>query len=275
LFPVGENKVESLYVSETGVPGAPGIVFLHGIGTSGWMWNRQTAALPDFHCLTPDLPGHGKSSAVEWVSLADTADQIAAIIRARAANGRAHVVGLSLGGYIALVLMQRHPDVVERAVVSGVTAAPMPNRAWLQPQLGVMSFLMKRRWFANMQAKQMPLSPDEQRAFTENLLAMSMLAYRRIYEEVVDFQVTPAFRQVQTPTLVVAGSKESPIILQSVETIPHIMPNAEGRLAPGVGHGWNVEATSLFNAMTRAWLTGAPLPQELQLVSSRDAETLA
>ncbi len=64
----------SLYVNESGVRGAPSIVFLHGVGTSGWMWEKQIAALSDFHCLNVDLPGHGKSNNVTWVSLADTAD---------------------------------------------------------------------------------------------------------------------------------------------------------------------------------------------------------
>ena len=71
----------SLYVDETGTPGAASIVFLHGIGASGWMWTLQTAALADFHCLNVDLPGHGKSNQIPWVSLADTAEQLAAVIR--------------------------------------------------------------------------------------------------------------------------------------------------------------------------------------------------
>jgi pimeloyl-ACP methyl ester carboxylesterase len=256
----------SLYVNETGTRGAPSIVFLHGVGTSGWMWGKQTASLADFHCLNVDLPGHGKSNHVEWVSLADTADQIAAIIQTQATNGRAHVVGLSLGGYIALVLLERHANVVDRVVISGVTAAPMPNRALLQPQLWLMSAVMKRRWFVNMQAKSLHLPPDEESALTENLLAMSMQAYRRIAEEGVDFRVPLALQRVSNPTLITAGGNETKIITQAVDMIPKIMPRAQGRLAPGLGHGWNVEAPGLFNAMVRAWIIGTPLPERLQQV---------
>jgi pimeloyl-ACP methyl ester carboxylesterase len=131
----------ALYVHETGIPGAPSIVFLHGVGASGWMWAKQTASLADFHCLTVDLPGHGKSNQETWVSLRNTADQIAAIIQERPTNGRAHLVGLSLGGYVALALLEHHADVLDRVVISGVTAAPMPNRALLPVQLGLMAFL--------------------------------------------------------------------------------------------------------------------------------------
>ena len=254
----------SLYVHESGTPGAPSIVFLHGVGTSGWMWTPQIAALADFHCLNVDLPGHGKSNHEPWVSFANTAHQIALIVEARATHGRSHVVGLSLGGYLALTLLERHADVLDRVVMSGVTAAPMPNRALLKPQLALMSVLMKRRWLVKRQAQALHLSPDMQTAFTDNLLAMSMQAYRRIYEEASRYRVPPSLRTVDTFTLVVAGSRESRIITQAVGTIASMMPNAQGRLAPGLGHGWNVENPDLFNAMVRAWITNRPLPYSLQ-----------
>jgi pimeloyl-ACP methyl ester carboxylesterase len=254
----------SLYVNETGTPGAPSIIFLHGIGTSGWMWWQQIAALADFHCLNVDLPGHGKSNQVPWVSLTDTADQIAVLIQARTANGRAHVVGLSLGGQIGLILLERHAEILDRVVISGVTSAPWPNRALLYPQLWLMSALMKRSWFVKMQARALRLSPEMQSAFTENLRAMSMQTYRRITEEVADYHLSPALEHVNTPTLITAGSRESKIITQAVDAIVNAMPNGQGRLAPGLGHGWNVEAPDLFNTMVRAWISGAPLPDELQ-----------
>ncbi|MCB9458260.1 MAG: alpha/beta hydrolase [Anaerolineaceae bacterium] len=256
-----------LYVDESGTPGAHSVVFLHGIGTSGWMWWRQVEALSDFHCLNVDLPGHGKSNQIAWVSLADTADQIAAIIQAQATEGRAHVVGLSLGGYIGLSLLQHHADTVQSAVLSGVTAAPMPNRNWLRPQLGLMSLLMRNRWYANMQAKALNLPAAMQTEFTDNWLAMSMDTYGRIAKEASEFSVPSGLHQVDVRTLVVAGSKESQIILDAVDAIPRLMPHAKGGIAPDVGHGWNVEAPDLFNAMVRAWVSHTPLPTQLRTIS--------
>lgn len=139
----------SLYVQRSPErPDASVVLLLHGVGASGWMWWRQTAALTDFHCLNVDLPGHGQSNREAWTSLADTADQVAALMRTLETQGRVHVVGLSLGGYVALTLLERHADAVERAVIGGVTAAPMPNKAWLQPQIWLMSNVLKRRWVA-------------------------------------------------------------------------------------------------------------------------------
>jgi pimeloyl-ACP methyl ester carboxylesterase len=257
----------SLYVDETGTRGAPTIIFMHGVGASGWMWWKQIVDLKEFHCLNVDLPGHGKSNHVTWVSVADTAEHIAAIIQDRALNKQAHVVGLSLGGHVALALLEHHAEVLDRVVISGVTAAPMPNRIFLNPQLWLMTALFKWRWYVNMQARALHLPPQQEAAFTENLLAMSMPAYRRIWEEVVDFSVPSILRRVNTPTLITAGGTEAKIITQAVEVISSMMPNAQGRIAPGFGHGWNIEAPELFTTMVRAWISDDPLPKALQVAS--------
>jgi pimeloyl-ACP methyl ester carboxylesterase len=256
----------SLYVSETGTRDAPSIVFLHGAGTSGWMWAKQVAALADFHCLNVDLPGHGKSNHIVWVSLADTSEQVASIIQNHGRNRRAHIVGLSLGGYIALMLLEHHAERLDHVVISGVTAKPIPNRFLLAPQLWLLSALMKRPWFMRMQARALHLPPEMQSPFTENLIAMSMSAYRKIAEEVVEFHAPSALRHVNNPTLITAGSRESENIIGAVDLLAAMMPAAQGRIAPGLNHGWNVEAPALFNAMIRAWLLDQPLPHQLQPV---------
>lgn len=75
------------------------IVFLHGLGVSSWMWQTQLDALSQhYRCLTIDLPGSGESQQGEWRSLQNAAEEVAEVIRQRAPGGRAHVVGLSLGG---------------------------------------------------------------------------------------------------------------------------------------------------------------------------------
>lgn len=200
--------------------------------------------------------------------MADTANQIAAIIREQAASARAHIVGLSLGGHVALLLLEHHADVLDHVVISGVTSAPMPNRSLLPVQLGLMSILLKRRSFAERQAESMHVPPEMQADFAENLAAMSIEAYRQIWREAAYYQVPASLHSVNVPTLITAGSRESNIITQAVQTISTLMPNAQGCLAPGLGHGWNIEDADLFNAMTRAWITNVPLPSRLQPVNN-------
>jgi pimeloyl-ACP methyl ester carboxylesterase len=243
----------ALYVEALGDPRGPAIVFLHGVGASGWMWWRQLPAFADHLCLNVDLPGHGRSSDVPWVSLAETADQVAALVGARSRTGTAHVVGLSLGGHVALELLDHHHDVVDRAVLSGVTAEPWPRRWLLGPQLRLTTAMLRSRRLVAAQARALGLPPEAQVAFAEGVRAMSPATYRRIGVEVACYRVPSSLATVVTPTLVLAGGKESEMIRAAVRVIPALMPRAAGRVVPGVGHGWNVEAAEEFNATVRAW----------------------
>jgi len=254
----------SLHAEVTGSSRAPAVVFLHGVGTSGWMWWRQVPAFADHCCLNVDLPGHGRSRDVPWVSLTDTAGQVAALVRSRTLTGHAHIVGLSLGGQVALALLDCQPDVVDRAVISGVTAEPWPHRWFVTPQAWLTTTLLRSRRLVDAQARSLGLPSEVQGVFAENVRAMRPRAYRRIFEEVAAYTLPRSLGAVGTPTLVLAGSTESDMIQHAVETIAATMPEATGRIVLGVGHGWNVEAPDLFNATVRAWVEGAPLPPGLK-----------
>lgn len=87
----------SLYVAESGPVTAPTIVFLHGGGTRGWSWQPQVERLPEYHCVVPDLPEHGRSRHSGPFTMAHAAALVAEVIRSCAHGGHAHVVGLSVG----------------------------------------------------------------------------------------------------------------------------------------------------------------------------------
>lgn len=252
-----------LHVTESGTPGAPSIVFLHGMGTSGWMWDEQVRHLQDFHCLNVDLPGHGKSNHIEWKSLADTADAVADTIRARATNQRAHIVGLSLGAYVTFPLLARHTSVVESAVLSGVTTGPMPRGKMMLTLARVMSLMLKNPLFIRFNARMLHIPDDVYDVYAEGLRAMSRQALLRVYEELIDLQLPERLKTNSVPTLIVAGEMEMQAVRDAVSTLASTLPNAEGRIVPGVHHGWNGEAPELFNAMVRAWISRTPLPDEL------------
>jgi pimeloyl-ACP methyl ester carboxylesterase len=103
----------------------PSIVFLHGTVLSGAAWTPQVAALGDaFHCLTPDLPGHGTAADAPFtVDLA--AERVAELIDREAHDGRAILVGLSLGGYVAMTVAARWPERVAGLAIAGATADPV------------------------------------------------------------------------------------------------------------------------------------------------------
>ena len=108
---------------------APAIVFLHGTRLSRASWAVQLEDLADeFRVIAVDLPGHG-GRADERFTLDGAADAVSAVIRQAASGGSAVLVGLSLGGYVAMTLAAREPDRVRGLVLAGATAEPVGVRS--------------------------------------------------------------------------------------------------------------------------------------------------
>lgn len=107
----------------------PTIVFLHGTRLNGAAWASQVAGLGDeFHCLAPDLPGHGDADHVPF-TVDGAATSIIELIEGEAQDGRAILVGLSLGGYVAMAVAARRPDLIAGLAISGATAEPVGLRS--------------------------------------------------------------------------------------------------------------------------------------------------
>ena len=109
---------------------APAIVFIHATRYTRAQWYPQLRALAGrFRCIAPDLPGHGLRADETF-----TPDAAVAAIRqallAESATGRAVLVGLSLGGYVAMDLADAHPDLVDGLVLAGCSADPVGGHAW-------------------------------------------------------------------------------------------------------------------------------------------------
>ncbi|WP_328390485.1 alpha/beta hydrolase [Streptomyces sp. NBC_00400] len=103
---------------ESGLP----LVFVHGMRLSGTMWRPVIRAIGQRHpTAAPDLPGHGDRHGEPFSILGAVAAVTEAI---DALGGRAMLVGLSLGGYVAIATAAAHPDRVLGTVAMGCTALP-------------------------------------------------------------------------------------------------------------------------------------------------------
>lgn len=255
-----------LHVYEAGPPDAPTIIFLHAIATSGWMWTRQLDYLADFHCLVPDLPGHGQSQQTPWVSLEATVNEIVEIIRRRTAQQKAHIVGLSLGSYVGLELMSRAKECVDHAVLSGLNVLPLPYGSMMTALGVVLLPLIKTERMIRMNARALRV-PDEAYAGYRNAARqMSRRAYFRASGDAGRFRLPDNVAAITCPTLLVAGEHEHSLIRQSLVTTQAALPMAQARIAPDVGHGWSGERPELFAQTVRAWITDTALPPELRPV---------
>ena len=228
------------------------IVWLHGAGITGWMWDKQVADLTEHHSIVVDLPGHGASHGIHWVSLDETADLVAEVIRTHAHGQKAVVVGLSMGGDIGLRLLARHPELVRCAVLTGMIAKPLSAAVlWLQQSFAP---LASRPFFRRAAAASMKLSPERTADYLATVPAIRTDDYRSIVTEIFRGVSLDGLESVTVPTLAMAGAKEPKAARDSTAIIADRMPGATARIEPGVGHTWNIEAPDRFTATVRDWI---------------------
>jgi pimeloyl-ACP methyl ester carboxylesterase len=255
--------MNDLFVRESGPRQAPAVVFLHGVGNTGAMWRDHMATLADYHCLAPDLPGHGRSRSIRWSSREDTAARIARLIASLPAR-RAHLVGLSLGGSVAFELLATRPDLLDHVVIDGCAAVGSRWAAPAKVAFAVISPFVRSRTLAKLLARALGVTDAEA---VEDLHAqfrqVDPESFRRAFANAQDVRIGPALLAASCPTLLVSGAKEMAALHESGRQLAARMPHAEARVMPGAGHGWLGRHPVTHIEMVRAWIEDAPLPVEL------------
>jgi len=270
----------SLYLQETGSPAAPTIVFLHGGGGAGWMWQPQIERLNDFHCLVPDLPEQGQSLAEKPFSITGSAGLIAELIRQSAHGGKAFVVGLSEGAQITVALLSQAPELVERAIVSSALVRPIPGAGMMTPGLIALLYrwsvtpFKNNDWWIRVNMKYAAGVPDAYfPQFRQSFQSLTEDGFTNVMVENQRFRIPARLERAQTPTLIVCGKNEYGAMRQSGRDLAKALPNGRvyevyhaKKMSLAEEHNWNMTAPDLFTQMVRAWFTGQPLPGELRSV---------
>ena len=104
----------------------PVVLLIHGAGMDSTVWQLQTRYLAHraLRAVALDLPAHGRSGGDPLATVEEMTDWTARFVKA-AEFGAVHVVGHSMGTFIALELASRYPDLVTSITLCG-TATAMP-----------------------------------------------------------------------------------------------------------------------------------------------------
>lgn len=250
---------------ESGDPASPTVVLLHGVGNNGSMWADLMAAMPDYHFLAPHLPGHGDSRGTAWRSRSETASLVADLIEERASGGRAHVVGLSLGGSVALELLATRADLLDHVIVDGCGVIGSPLAGPMKVGVSAISPFLRFGPVAGLVGRMFGVKRGKGLdAFVAQMQAVDARSFRHAFADANDMRLTPALLAAPCPTLLVAGERELRHVRVSNRLLAERMRRAEARMMPGANHGWGpAQYPDVHRQMVAAWIEDRPLPAEL------------
>ncbi|MEA1976599.1 MAG: alpha/beta hydrolase [Chloroflexota bacterium] len=229
------------------------ITFLHGLGSCGEDWILQLpVVVKDNAVLTVDLPGHGQSSIPPTCTrISCFADDIADLIRT-VGLGPTHVVGLSLGGAVAMQLALDYPEDVRSLTLVNMFAKLHSGSSGFFRKLVRIAFVALGRmdqvgeWVA---AGLFPEPNQEllRQAAAERIASNPRGAYLRAIWAATRFDIRDRLHEIKAPTLVVAGELDQTVSMEAKKELAGNIPGAQLVVIPDSGHATPLDAVEEFN----------------------------
>jgi pimeloyl-ACP methyl ester carboxylesterase len=244
------------------------LVLIEGLGTDLWMWFRQLPAFtPHFRTLVYDVRGIGRSDMPPGpYSHSQNAADLAGLLD-HLGWERTHVLGISMGGFIAQQFALDYSARVDRLVLvstafGGPNMVPIPPEA-LRYLIGTPEMTPEQRIregaavvYGN------PRWPEEHSEEFEQIVRWRLQRLQpdeaRTAQAMagVQFNVEERVGSITAPTLVIIGSEDRVVPPGNAEMLARAIPGARLDIIPGAGHHAWYEAADRFNADVLAFLKG-------------------
>ncbi|MDL4775694.1 MULTISPECIES: alpha/beta fold hydrolase [Thermomonosporaceae] len=251
----GATMTVQLYARDVGT-GTP-LVLLHAFPLSSAMWLGQREALAGrFRVITPDLRGFGGSVlGADEPSVDAMADDVAGLFR-RLGVARAVVCGLSMGGYVTMALVRRHPGLVLGVVLAGTRAAAdtgavrearlrQAERLGRDGDVSVLVDEVLPGLIGPTTLRQRALIYGRVRGLVQSAPAPAAAWAQRAMAARPDSFDT--LRGLKVPALVLAGAEDALATEDEARAMADALPDAELTVIPRAGHLSPVEQPDLFD----------------------------
>lgn len=233
------------------------LVLLHPYPADAGFWDRLRAELgPNVPVIAPDAPGFGDAEPRPDWTIADLADDVARMIAVATPDGTADVLGLSMGGYVALALAARHPGRCRTLVLADTRADADDDAARSGRAAGIAAIRDGHTdTYLNALLPRL-LAPD---ASADVRTALERIARRQSPDALVGALTALAGRPdrhadlagIRVPTLVVVGSEDVVTPPAAAAALAAGIPGAVLAEIPGAGHLTALERPEAVAALVR------------------------
>lgn len=239
------------------------LLFIHAFPLNSSMWRAQRRDLSTFfRVLTFDLPGFGRGGDYPPAfSLDDAADMAVTLLDDRGVD-RAVVCGCSMGGYIALSLLRRHPDRLAglilantRASADSETARENRARQAADVRAGGLQGLRDEMLGKLLGETTVSSAPEVVRCVEEILQHATAEGTAGMLEAMAARpDSSDALAETRLPVCVISGAEDGLIPAAESEAMRDVLRNGEMTVIPNAGHLCCLERPVRFNTAVRSFL---------------------
>lgn len=247
----------------------PPLLLIGGMGFGRWSWFRQSPALSRrFRVISFDIRsiGHLDPEGGAY-SVPNLASHAAALLDHLDVE-KAHVLGTSLGGFVAQELALRRPDLVDRLVLVSTSYGGSDHEPMSLDTLGKMlGWGTVRREDAVRQGLAVAVSEDYPETRPEEFEQMvgwriadapPLSEYVKQMVAGSRFDASSAVEEIRNPTLVIHGADDRVVPVSNADSLARKLPDARLRVFEDAGHLVFVERADEVNAEILAFLAPEP-----------------
>lgn len=250
-LPYESVKDVKIYYEIHGPSEAPPIVWIAGWGNSYWLWFRQIPAFKEqYRCIIFDNRGAGRSSKPDYpYTMSMFADDTVGLMDALSIDS-AHIVGVSMGGFIAQQIAVSYPQKVQSLVLIS-THFGGPNAVVADKRTMAMMFASPTETLSMEQALEMRYSVAYSPQFLrENRPLLKQIqewneqnpqpVFARMHQAAASigsaFNLEEEVKQISTPTLILQGAKDLMIPPRNAEMLTKNISTSKLVLLEGGPH---------------------------------------
>lgn len=239
----------------------PALLFIHSLGADATMWRRQFAAFAQrYDCIAFDCRGHGASTCNGEFSVDAVAADLAHGLAALGVE-RCHMVGLSMGGPIALAFNAAHAGAVRSLTIADsfvdLRAGAKDRLYATQEALAYMSMRDFGLQYAN--DRLLGTTPMEEiDALAQAVAKLAPKTYLATLGAIMTIDFAPLLAKVKAPSLVLVGDKDRSTPIAHAQAIAAGINGAKLEVIVAAGHIANLDNPDGFNAALGAFLDAQP-----------------
>jgi 3-oxoadipate enol-lactonase len=244
-----------MYFIDPNPGGEPAVLLIHALGTDSNSWGFQIQVLVEKNMrpIAPDLPGFGRTPfpGGRW-TIKKSAAEIKLLLT-QLGFLKIPVVGISLGGAIALQFLVDYPEMVEKALLVNSFACLRPRKLKEFIYLGH-RYIRANLKGAGAQAEMVAahLFPREDQQFLrdkliEGILNTNPIVYKGAMQQIALFNVRKKLKDIHVPITVVSGRDDKTVGLAIQNELARQITGAKHIIIPDSGHAVIVDQPDLFN----------------------------
>ncbi|MFO7544031.1 MAG: 3-oxoadipate enol-lactonase [Trueperaceae bacterium] len=242
-----------------GSTSASTFVYLNSLGSDLRIWDGVVARVPEHAHLRFDQRGHGLSDAPSGpYSITALALDALGLI-ARTGLERAVLVGVSVGGMIAMRAALERPDLVAGLVLCDTAAKIGDDASWTARIASVrdrgladMADEVLQRWFPPAFRSG---RPADYRGYRNMLARTPVEGYVGTCAALRDEDLRDRVARLTMPSLVLGGSEDGSTPPETVVAFAGTLPGARFELVEGAGHLPSIDAPDVVADHLRAFLS--------------------